>query len=255
MAGLLHWQSFMSLFRTVAPVIALLAGATVAGAAPISFLLEDAVAGTGIKVQNNGASIRFETQTVVMGDAVNPPDSDGDTIPDGLDVEPLDGGVAIDGTDLLFAHSGDAVFGASGVSALGQFGGNWMWMFILPTFPADLSTYANPFEAASRFDTNDDPFPVANLFFTGDPSPWLALGGVSGFLGGVFQTSDALAHQFWVELIVDVADGSLTLLSAGYDTDVYAAVDDPEPVPEPATWSMFVLGTAGLAVLHRRRRR
>ncbi len=257
----------MRFLRTVLLVLPLLVAGAPAGAAPISFLLDDGEDGPGITVNNNGAMVRFETQTGVRDDQYgNLPDGDSDGVADPFDLDPADPGLAIEVFDLLFLHGSsadqDGVFAFAEVQAWGEFSSVDMWMFILPGFPDALSSYANPFDSANRFGTNDDPWLNAALFSTDDcgcddSNPWLDLNGDPGFLGGRFQTSDNVFHQFWVELMVDVTDGTLTLLSAGYDTDAYDPFQEPdlEPVPEPATMSLLGLGVAGLIVIHRRRRR
>ena len=262
MAVLLHQPSFMTLFRTIATAVALFAIASLADAAPITFLLDDGEGAAGITVSNNSAVVRFETQTGVRQDQyAGLPDADGDGVADPFDEDPSDATLNYEIFDLIFLHTADPNGAFSSALGWGEFGSVASWMFVLPDFPVSLSSFANPLDSAGRLGTTDDLWAESFFFISDDcacdPNPWLALGGATGFFGGLFQTSDATFHQFWVELMVDVADGTLTLLSAGYESDVYQAVDDPdlEEVPEPATVSLFALGTAGLVVLHRRRRR
>ena len=161
--------------------------------------------------------------------------------------EPV-GGPVSDGSAFDLMLFNDAVLGASGVEGWGFGLSTQFWLYDPPdpTFPGYAAMSSGPTDFAA---TNPTYF-VAGLFDS-PPNPWL--NAQRGFLGGLFQTPDAIPHQFWVELGVNPADGSLTLYSAGYDDAAYDPSVVVEPVPEPATVSLVALGAAAMFALRRRR--
>ena len=259
--------------RLPGAVLGLLAlGAVSADAAPINIWVLNGV--DGIVVEDTDASFGAESADAeAYIDIVNMrilrtselgPDTDGDLVEDEIDADPLDPGNSGYSVDLFFAHGygddGLDSWSGSGVVGMGPFfGSSSIWLDEADDY------WAAAFGAGNECGETAASWYVGNTFDTdcNCGNPWMALAGEKGFVGGLFLTYDEdlasfIPHQFWVELSVDVADGALTLYRVGWDEAAYEpSFQDPElePVPEPATVSIFALGTAGLFMLHKRRRR
>ncbi len=90
-----------------------------------------------------------------------------------------------------------------------------------------------------------------------DGQQWFAVGKVSGSTRGV--DIDAYGHGIhsryaFVRLTDDPLEGSSSGHSAGADIDAVGAISSVAAVPEPATWALWLAGSAWLARRTRARR-